>query len=135
VDPRCLSSSSELDGLQVRCMELHVYAPGGGLADPKHFDGGSVVTVDIMLEDTFTKGGFRTPEGDDGEMVEHRFELGDALVFPSGKYHGVDAVASGCRKVKVYEERACRPTRGASDIFALRAHERRVRVAYSQGVA
>ena len=70
------------------------------------------MTVDILLDDGFTAGRFQTPDGPDGGWVPHRFELGDALVFPSEKYHGVGGVGEGCRQVLVVEfwdgvERQC----------------------------
>lgn len=106
VDPAC-SHPAELESLSVRCIELHKYAPGGGLGDTAHYDGGSVVTVDIMLEDSFEGGAFITPElgadGGDGVPTAHRFDLGDALVFPSLKRHLVGEVTGGCRKVMVLE--------------------------------
>jgi hypothetical protein len=143
VDPKCLSGDNELNELQVRCIELHVYAPGAGLGDPSHFDGGSVVTVDLMLDDSFEGGEFQTPElvidtvdvnaiskatsssspqqqqqqtttNENGrqtllakegkrEMQRHRFQLGDAVIFPSLKFHQVSTITKGCRKVLVLE--------------------------------
>ena len=35
--------------------------------------------------------------------LEHAFERGDALIFPSYKYHGVSRVESGRRRVLVLE--------------------------------
>jgi hypothetical protein len=35
--------------VHVRCMELHTVRPGGSLADPCHYDWGSLLTLDIML--------------------------------------------------------------------------------------
>ena len=45
-----------------RNVEYHVVRPGGSLSDPKHFDPGSLVTVDVMLADTrdFEGGRFST---------------------------------------------------------------------------
>ena len=86
--------------LNVRVMEVHDVEPGGALSDPQHFDGGSLVTLDVMLssprggsspaseEDSgdFDGGSFATPESD-GSVTRHAFERGDLLVFPSHKYH------------------------------------------------
>ena len=91
-----------LDGLAVRCAELHEGAPGGSLSDPKHFDNGSVVTVDVLLADGFEGGAFSTLERD-GELIAHAFERGDALVFPSYKYHSVAPITSGVRRTLVLE--------------------------------
>mmetsp|Transcript_52424 Transcript_52424/g.67231 ORF Transcript_52424/g.67231 Transcript_52424/m.67231 type:complete len:275 (+) Transcript_52424:337-1161(+) len=126
VDIKC-TTQNELSGLQIRCIELHVYAPGGGLGDSKHFDGGSIVTVDIMLDDQFEGGAFQTctehlynknDHDNNGDhqndthtnnnnvslhVEKHKFELGDALIFPSLKYHQVGLITSGCRKVLVIE--------------------------------
>lgn len=49
-------------GLSVRCAEFHVGTPGGALRDPKHFDEGSLVTVDILLADNFEGGNLTTLE-------------------------------------------------------------------------
>ena len=38
----------------MRCIELHEGRAGGSLSDPRHFDNGSAVTVDVMLDDGFT---------------------------------------------------------------------------------
>jgi len=103
VDPRCGSSPAELEDLRVRCIELHAYARGGGGLDPKHYDSGSVVTVDLMLDDDFEGGLFQTHCADTGTMTSHQFERGDALVFPSGKYHSVQEVTGGGRKVLILE--------------------------------
>ena len=32
-----------------RCAEVHTVTPGGSLADPTHFDAGSLLTIDVML--------------------------------------------------------------------------------------
>lgn len=125
MDPNC-TNPQELESLSVRCVELHVYAPGGGLGDPKHFDGGSVVTVDLMLDDDFIGGKFQTHEKNeqrhphDGTMSteavaghgggdatstikQYEFNKGDAIIFPSLKYHQVGEITQGCRKVLVLE--------------------------------
>ena len=135
----------------MRCAELHDVRAGGALRDPGHFDGGSVVTVDVMLSDDFEGGEFLTrefievppsksppilspePQDDDddddddsddddysGEVVAgygsggvciggstrmeaHLFTKGDALVFPSHKYHTIAPVTRGRRQVLVLE--------------------------------
>ena len=96
-----------------RCVEYHVVEPGGSLPFPHHHDGGSLVTLDVMLShpDEFKGGEFQTLEAD-GNMRSYDFELGDALVFVSHKPHCVQPVLSGRRTVLVMElweglERTC----------------------------
>lgn len=93
------SVASLSSALKIRCAELHVGKELGSLNDPKHFDAGSVVTVDIMLSDKFEGGDFQTLESD-GTMKSYDFNVGDALIFPSYKYHSVAPISSGVRKVK-----------------------------------
>jgi len=103
--------------LKVRCVEHHLVGPGGALPDPTHFDGGSVLTLDVMLAspgDDFTGGEFCTPEAD-GSVECHgsgRFDKGDALVFVSHKPHYVRPVTEGLRETMILElwegeERKC----------------------------
>jgi predicted 2-oxoglutarate/Fe(II)-dependent dioxygenase YbiX len=98
-----------------RCIEYHEVRAGGGLPDPHHHDIGSLVTVDIMLGDPatdFEGGEFHTLESD-GSMQPHAFaRMGDALMFVSHKYHCVQPVRAGLRRVLVLEfwlgpERRC----------------------------
>ena len=70
-----------LEPLQIRCAELHEGSPGGSLNDPRHYDSGSVVTIDVMLSDNFEGGHMQTLEAD-GELHTHTFNRGDALIFP-----------------------------------------------------
>jgi hypothetical protein len=104
--------AGECGPVRWRNVELHVVRPGGALSDPEHFDGGSLITVDVMLAGAadFEGGVFTTPEGGAGygrdpSMGEtwraHEFERGDALFFQSHKRHGVTPVRSGCRRVLV----------------------------------
>ena len=39
------------DRLNFRTIELHEYGPGGGLPERKHYDAGSIITIDVMLCD------------------------------------------------------------------------------------
>ena len=90
------------ESLKVRCAGLHCGTTRGSLNDPKHFDRGSVVTVDVMLEDGFEGGEFQTLQaGGGGAMKHHVFRRGDALVFPSLKYHSVAPITSGVRKASM----------------------------------
>mmetsp|Transcript_26176 Transcript_26176/g.49121 ORF Transcript_26176/g.49121 Transcript_26176/m.49121 type:complete len:310 (-) Transcript_26176:103-1032(-) len=96
---------SPLEGrLNVRVMELHSVMPGGALSDKNHFDGGSLVTLDVMLSSPgdFDGGSFSTPESD-GNVTRHDFSCGDLIVFPSHKYHFVEPVTAGYRAVMVME--------------------------------
>eukprot|EP00435_Cladocopium_sp_Y103_P009231 s1476_g2.t1 len=85
--------------------------PGGGLRDPNHYDVGSLITVDVMLEEAEAGGRFQTLEPS-GRLLSHRFKAGDALVFQGHKYHCVSPVKKGRRRVLVVElwrgrERCC----------------------------
>ena len=113
-----LLSSNELT-LNLRCAELHTVLRSGGLPKPTHYDEGSLVTVDIMLSSPgsdFCGGAFQTLEyasephsaaaadiAAAGVLQPHTFELGDALVFLSHKYHCVAPVTAGRRQVLVCE--------------------------------
>lgn len=100
---------------RLRTVELHCVRQGGALADRDHYDGGSLVTVDVMLSRPgadFTGGEFGTPEADGSTTVHAQFDRGDALVFVSHKRHFVAPVRSGLRRVLVAElwdgpERSC----------------------------
>lgn len=91
-------------GITARVMELHDVEPGGALSDEHHFDGGSLVTLDVMLSHArdFQGGAFCTPEAD-GSTARHVFERGDLVVFPSHKRHFVQPVSCGHRRVLVVE--------------------------------
>jgi hypothetical protein len=98
-------SINDRDYLNVRVMELHDVEPGGALSDKMHFDGGSLVTLDVMLSRPgldFDGGCFTTPESD-GSLARHAFQQGDLMVFPSHKYHFVEPVTAGHRSVFVVE--------------------------------
>eukprot|EP00979_Chaetoceros_neogracilis_P010522 scaffold2480_cov198-Chaetoceros_neogracile.AAC.2 len=86
-----------LQDIHVRCAEIHTSRAGGSLNDPGHFDSGSVVTVDILLSGEF-EGGAMTMSG---EKID--FEVGDALIFPSYKYHTVEKITGGTRECLVME--------------------------------
>jgi hypothetical protein len=100
--------------ITVRVVELHSVEATGGLPDKFHHDYGSVVTVDVMCSSPgqdFDGGEFCTLEAD-GRLQSHTFELGDAIIFPSHKYHCVKRVTKGNRRVFVVElwngkERTC----------------------------
>lgn len=101
----------DLSAPSFRCAEYHHYRPGGCLPEQEHFDKGSMVTVDIMLQEAEGGGELMTLEEEEGLMV-HDFTVGDAVVFVSHKYHMVAPVAKGERRVMVCEiwsgeERTC----------------------------
>lgn len=116
------SSTSLMDRwIHVRTMELHEVMPGGALPQRNHYDSGSCVTLDVMLARPgldFTGGAVEFPNPGIDDATAPRpvqslpFEQGDALVFPSHKFHCVNPVASGERRVLVVEfwcgdERSC----------------------------
>lgn len=88
--------------VSIRCAEVHEMVPGGRLSAWDHYDVGSLVTLDVMLEEPESGGEFQTPEAD-GAATTHNFRRGDALVFPSAKYHRVEAVRRGRRRTLVVE--------------------------------
>ena len=96
------------NGINMRVCEYHIMDAGGaGLADPKHYDGGSIVTLDIMLSRPgvdFVGGAFSTLEST-GSITCHGddFEQGDAMLFVSYKCHHVTPVTHGRRNVFVTE--------------------------------
>jgi len=95
----------ERHSLNFRCVEYHVVSEGGGIPMPKHHDFGSLLTMDVMLSDPssdFSGGTFCTLESD-GRMQTHSFEQGDLLIFQSHKYHCVQPLSSGKRRVLVAE--------------------------------
>mmetsp|Transcript_16108 Transcript_16108/g.24186 ORF Transcript_16108/g.24186 Transcript_16108/m.24186 type:complete len:282 (-) Transcript_16108:255-1100(-) len=89
--------------LQPRCIELHTVQTGGSLPYKFHHDHGSVLTLDLMITDTFEGGTFCTSEAD-GNLIEHKFhQAGDAVVFVSHKPHCIQPVTKGLRRVLVLE--------------------------------
>ena len=112
---------------RARCVELHVCGEGAALADPAHYDSGSIVTLDVMLDEADAGGRFATLEAS-GEHLEHLFERGDAVVFPSYKYHSVTPVERGERRALVLElwdgdekfcDHRCGVARGDCEALAL----------------
>lgn len=101
-------------GINMRCAEYHTMQARGSLADPMHYDAGSLVTLDIMLANPgvdFDGGCFSTlektkePGSGPGVIQNHggRFNTGDALLFVSRKCHHVTPVTWGTRQVLVVE--------------------------------
>jgi hypothetical protein len=103
--------------LHFRTVEVHRYGAGGRLGAARHFDGGSLLTMDVMLAEPgvdFDGGRFATPNADGSvSRVAHaRFGRGDGVVFCSHKFHNVEPVTRGERRVLVAElwrgeEKAC----------------------------
>lgn len=89
---------------RVRVVECHTVGKGGSLQDKYHCDRGSLVTIDIMCSDSadYSGGRFMTLEPN-GVLMPHEFEFGDVMVFPSHKYHCVEPVQKGTRRVVVVE--------------------------------
>lgn len=92
------------NNFRVRVIECHTISKGGALQDRHHCDRGSLVTIDLMCADSseYTGGRFMTLEAGD-VLVPHSFEFGDVMVFPSHKYHCIEPVKSGTRRVFVVE--------------------------------
>jgi hypothetical protein len=91
--------------LSFRVIELHSVRPGGGLRQQKHFDHGSLITLDLMLSkpgEDFDGGQLQTLESD-SSVLTHPFEQGDLVLFHSHKYHSVTPVTRGTRSVCVLE--------------------------------
>eukprot|EP00516_Mucochytrium_quahogii_P007078 CAMPEP_0203750932 /NCGR_PEP_ID=MMETSP0098-20131031/5086_1 /ASSEMBLY_ACC=CAM_ASM_000208 /TAXON_ID=96639 /ORGANISM=" , Strain NY0313808BC1" /LENGTH=253 /DNA_ID=CAMNT_0050640443 /DNA_START=478 /DNA_END=1239 /DNA_ORIENTATION=- len=96
--------NGDKDDFRIRVIELHSVGVDGALADEKHFDQGSLVTVDVMMcPATQFEGGQLSTLETDGQLAQHQFDLGDAVVFPSHKYHCVLPVEQGSRSVLVME--------------------------------
>tara|TARA_B110000971_G_C20009776_1_gene501017 strand:+ start:463 stop:1329 length:867 start_codon:yes stop_codon:yes gene_type:complete len=94
-----------------RVIEIHESRAGGGLVHTKHYDGGSLVTFDILLKDDFLGGAFATLE-ENNAMKIHDFNKGDLVIFISHKYHTVQKISKGQRATFILElwegeERKC----------------------------
>ena len=89
--------------LQVRTVELHHYAAGGGLVDPGHRDCGSELTLSVLLSDPEHVSGGDFVTYREGKAYAHKMERGDAILFNSQKLHNISTVNSGLRKSLVVE--------------------------------
>lgn len=100
--------------VRVRLVEYHTYIQGGGLIgegwEYRHFDGGSFLTMVVMLSDPQTdfEGGRLLVSSCDWASKEEFDDVdlrypGDCCVFPSHKYHNVSIVTKGRRHVCVME--------------------------------
>merc|ERR1711920_418581 len=102
------AAAEQLDEVRIRTIELHEVGPGGALPQRDHVDSGSCVTLDVMLSRPgvdFEGGALELPPASDAAKpgVFPHFLQGDALVFPSHKFHCVHPVSSGLRRVLVIE--------------------------------
>jgi hypothetical protein len=101
--------------VNVRLLEYHFYETGGDLTIgfTRHYDGGSLLTMVLMLSEPGVDfdGGvlsvsdeatwqYGTNETYRSVPLQH---AGDAVVFPSHKFHNVSTVLRGKRSVAVME--------------------------------
>jgi len=95
----------ECSRLNFRTVEYHEYGPAGSLTASRHYDAGSLVTLDVMLSEPGTdfKGGELAMPQSDGSNKLISLGKGDAAVFLSHKYHNVLPVLEGERAVLVVE--------------------------------
>ena len=71
--------------------------------NPFHYDGGSIITLVVLMGADCLEGGvFQTHESD-GTMLAHPMVPGDAVCFVSHKYHNVTPVTAGSRQSFVVE--------------------------------
>ena len=89
--------------LNVRCIELHHYAVGGGLVTPGHRDNGSKLTMSVMLSHPHELDGGEFVTYCEGMPVHHELARGDALLFDSERLHNVCPVTRGIRRSLVVE--------------------------------
>ena len=89
--------------LNVRCVELHTYAVGGGLIDPGHKDNGSKLTMVVQVSDASEFEGGKFVTWSEGECVVHDLGSGDAVLFHSEKCHNISPVLRGTRRSLVIE--------------------------------
>jgi hypothetical protein len=93
-----------LASLNIRCVEMWEYSPGGGLVDDYHNDTDSTITLVCLMSEAseFAGGSFRTFESDGTHQV-HTMQKGDAICFLSHKFHNIVPLARGTRKSLVIE--------------------------------
>ena len=84
--------------LHVRCIEYHTYNIGGGLVSAGHCDAGSALTLSVLLSDPDSMDGGDFITYTDGEVVQHKLNRGDGILFRSEKHHNVQTVRSGQRQ-------------------------------------
>lgn len=88
----------------LRSFEHHSYETGGSVMDEGHRDGGSLLTLTVLLgrSETCQGGVFRTIRDAD-QWQEHEIAVGDAAIFVSEKRHTVTPVTAGTRQSMVME--------------------------------
>jgi predicted 2-oxoglutarate/Fe(II)-dependent dioxygenase YbiX len=101
--------------VSVRLLEYHFYETGGDLTVgfTRHYDGGSLLTMVVLLSEPgvdFDGGILSVSDesawrfGSNERYVDVPLRhAGDAVVFPSHKYHNVSAITRGKRNVAVME--------------------------------
>lgn len=91
--------------LNFRTAEFHEYTASGQLSGEKHFDAGSLITMDVLLSDPGTcyTGGALVLPGPGGSLLAPALLKGDAALFISHRYHNVQPVTGGKRSVLVVE--------------------------------
>lgn len=88
----------------VRSFEHHGYEPGGSVMDPEHVDGGSLLTITVLLARSADCEGGILRTCTRGVWHDHvDVEPGDAVVFVSEKRHNVTPITAGTRKSLVME--------------------------------
>eukprot|EP01124_Arcella_intermedia_P031292 TRINITY_DN7031_c0_g2_i1.p1 TRINITY_DN7031_c0_g2~~TRINITY_DN7031_c0_g2_i1.p1 ORF type:complete len:253 (+),score=13.37 TRINITY_DN7031_c0_g2_i1:105-761(+) len=91
--------------VRIRVVEYHTYVRHGGLCQKDHFDGGSLLTMVVMLRapgTDFGGGVLQTWEADD-TFKSYGLAQGDCVVFPSHKFHNVTPVSWGVRNIVAVE--------------------------------
>ena len=84
---QCLSGRDS-ETIHFRTVECHQYCTGGQLSERKHYDSGSLITLDVMLSQPgvdFEGGSFITPNAD-GTVNRPPVNQGDGIFFLSHKY-------------------------------------------------
>ena len=91
--------------LNVRCIELHLYAAGGGLTARGHNDQGSTITLSVMLSEPepVEHGGRFSTTDVDGVVTVHELAKGDAIILCSEQVHNVSTLTHGERNSLVIE--------------------------------
>ena len=96
-------SKGGVAGLRVRVVEHWHYETGGHLNDEYHYDGGSVLTIVVPLNEGYTGGELRTLEKDDGASLLYALAQGEGACLISHKYHSIMPVLTGVRESLVIE--------------------------------
>lgn len=111
VDAAHWNATAGVEHVNYRVAEYHTMRSSiggeptrGGLHTQRHCDHGSLLTIDVLLtEIDEIEGGVLQTLEPDGTLAQHAWEVGDALVFLSHKYHCVSELTAGTRQVLVCE--------------------------------